>query len=138
MKDKSIENDKVIIVYDGDCVFCSRSMMWIAKHDKAGRIRFTACTSKMGSELMKQHGIDPLDPSTFLVLIDGKPYKRSEAMLQLTKVLDRTVRPLGALRVVPSPLRNVIYDWTARNRRRLINNQTCPIPSREMIDRMLP
>lgn len=127
-----------IIVYDGDCVFCSRSMAWIARHDRQRRIRFTACTSETGSALMRSHGVDPLDPSTFLVIVGGRAYERSEAMLQLTRVLDRSVRPLGALRLVPAPIRDIVYDWTARNRRRLIRSDSCPVPSRDMLDRMLP
>jgi predicted DCC family thiol-disulfide oxidoreductase YuxK len=128
----------VVIVYDGDCVFCSRSMSWIARHDRARRIRFTACTSETGAALMRRHDVDPLDPSTFLVLIDGRPYVRSEAMLRLASVLDPSVRPLAALRLVPPFIRNTIYDWTARNRRSLIRSRECPMPSKEMRERMLP
>ena len=127
-----------IVVYDGDCVFCSRSMAWIAAHDRARRVRFTACTSETGAALMREHDLDPLDPSTFLVLIDGTPHVRSEAMLRLTKVLDPSVRPLGLLRAVPTPLRDAVYGWTARNRRRLLGSDACPVPSRDMIERMLP
>lgn len=134
---KSDEPNAVIIVYDGDCLFCSRSMAWIAGHDRARRIRFTACTSETGSRLMREHGVDPLDPSTFLVLKDGRAYQRSEAMLQLTGVLDPSVRPLAALRLVPRPLRDAVYDWTARNRRRIMPTRTCPMPSDAMRERMM-
>lgn len=126
-----------IIVYDGDCIFCSRSMAWIARHDKARRVRFTSCTSLLGSELMRRHGIDPNNPSTFLVITDGQAFERSEAMLRLAVILDASVRPLLCLRIVPRPLRDVIYDWTARNRRRLIKGE-CPVPTQEMRERMLP
>lgn len=132
------EQDLVIIVYDGDCVFCSRSMAWIARHDRARRVRFTACTSETGAALMRRHDVDPLDPSTFLVLIGGKAYVRSEAMLRLASVLDPSVRPLAALRLVPPFVRNAVYDWTARNRRSLIRSRECPLPSKEMRERMLP
>lgn len=129
----------VIIVYDGDCVFCSRSMAWIARHDHDDRIRFTACTSETGSALMREHGLDPLDPSTFLVLMEGRAYVRSEAMLRLTRVLDRAARPFGVLRLIPAVIRDGIYGWTARNRRRLMGRDgACPVPSPEMRARMLP
>jgi predicted DCC family thiol-disulfide oxidoreductase YuxK len=127
-----------IIVYDGDCVFCSRSMGWIARNDTYDRIRFTACTSPTGSRLMREHGLDPLDPSTFLVLMRGEAYQRSEAMLRLVDELDPKVRPLAALRLVPTPVRDAIYGWTARNRRHLMGRDQCPVPSKEMRDRMLP
>jgi predicted DCC family thiol-disulfide oxidoreductase YuxK len=134
----STEPSQAVIVYDGDCVFCSRSMAWIAAHDARRRVRFTACTSPTGSALMREHGVDPLDPSTFLLLLDGRAYVRSEAMLRIAGVLDPVARPLAALRLVPPPIRNAIYDWTARNRRRLLPNAVCPAPSPDMISRMLP
>lgn len=128
--------DKVIIVYDGECVFCSRSMAWIVDHDVHDRIRLTPCTSPLGSDLMREHGIDPDDPSTFLVIIEGQPFVRSRAMLKLVPLLDARAQPLRVFGLIPDPVRNVVYDWTARNRRRLIKGD-CPVPSREMTRRMI-
>ena len=135
--DRMIPEGGALIVYDGSCVFCSRSMSWIAEHDSARRIRFTACTSDVGSVLVLKHAIDPADSSKFLVLIDDVPYVRSEAMLRLVPLLDRRVRPLAALRMVPTPLRDAIYDWTARNRLRLMGRTECPIPSAAMRERII-
>jgi len=125
-----------LIVYDGACVFCSRSMTWIVAHDAHDRIRLTPCTSDTGSSLMAEHGIDPTDPSTFLVVIDGRPYTRSDAMLALVRLLDRTAQPLRAFRLVPRALRDTVYDFTARNRRRIIRGG-CPVPSAAMRARMV-
>ena len=127
---------KVIIVYDGECVFCSRSMAWIVEHDVHDRIRLTPCTSPLGSSLMREHGIDPSDPSTFLVIIEGRSYVQSRAMLELVPLLDAKVQPLRVFGFIPDPVRNVVYDWTARNRRRLIKGD-CPVPSKEMTRRMI-
>ena len=128
--------DKTIIVYDGDCVFCSRSMSWIAEHDIHDRIRFTPCTSEMGARLMREHDIDPEDPSTFLAVVDGEPFIRSEAMLALIPLLDPKAQPLRLFGLVPGVLRNAVYDFTARNRRRIIKGD-CPIPSPEMRRRII-
>ena len=87
---------------------------------------------------MRENGVDPLDPSTFLVLKDGKVYERSEAMLQLASILDPAVRPLVGLRLIPTAIRDAIYNWTARNRRRLMANRQCPVPSPEMRERLIP
>lgn len=128
--------NRAIIVYDGDCVFCSRSMAWIVAHDADDRIRPTPCTSGTGTRLMAEHGIDPADPSTFLVVIDGRPYTRSAAMLALVPLLDGSAQPLRATRFVPRALRDAIYDFTARNRRRIIRGG-CPVPSAAMRARMV-
>lgn len=127
---------KALIVYDGDCVFCSRSMAWIVKHDVHRRIALTPCTSETGARTMREHGIDPQDPSTFLVVIDGKAYMQTAAMLALVPLLDQEAQPLRAMAMIPEPLRDIVYDWTARNRRRLIRG-ACPVPSAAMRERMV-
>lgn len=132
----NIHNDKVIIVYDGDCIFCSRSMAWIVAHDVHDRIRLAPCSSMLGARLMHEHGIDSSDPSTFLVLINGKPFIQSRAMLALVPMLDIKAQPLRIFGIIPNSLRNFVYDWTARNRHRLIKGQ-CPVPSAEMIRRII-
>lgn len=128
--------DGALIVFDGDCIFCSRSMDWIVRHDTYDNIRLTPCTSEMGSRLMRQHGINPEDPSTFLVLKNGKAYTRSKAMLELVPLLDKSVRGMAFFGLIPSGLRDVIYNWTARNRRKLVKG-ACPVPTQAMIDRMV-
>lgn len=128
---------RAIIVYDGDCVFCSRSMSWIVDHDVNDVVRLTPCASRTGSALMRAHGIDPTDPSTFLAIIDGVPHVRSTAMLALVPLLARRTQPLRAFGIVPRPLRDVVYDWTARNRRRIVKG-ACPMPTDAMRRRMLP
>jgi len=132
---KPIKNHAVI-VYDGDCVFCSRSMAWVARHDDMNLVRFTACTSSMGRQLMEERGLDPADPSTFLLILDGQAYVRSEAMLRVVALLDRPARMLGAMRLVPRPVRDVVYDAVARNRRRIIRGK-CPVPTSELQSRMI-
>lgn len=128
---------EAIVVYDGDCVFCSRSMAWIVAHDAKRRIRLTSCTSETGSRLMRLYGIDPDDPSTFLVVVDGVPHVRTDAMLAIVPLLDASAQPLRAMRVVPRRLRDAIYGWTARNRRLLIKG-ACPVPDAGMRERMMP
>jgi predicted DCC family thiol-disulfide oxidoreductase YuxK len=132
-----LTDPRAIIVYDGDCVFCSRSMAWIVDHDVHDVVRLTPCTSRVGSDLMRAHGIDPTDPSTFLAIVDGVPHVRSTAMLALVPLLGGSAQPLRAFGLVPRPLRDVVYDWTARNRRRLVRG-SCPVPSPAMRRRMLP
>jgi predicted DCC family thiol-disulfide oxidoreductase YuxK len=125
-----------LIVYDGDCIFCSRSMDWIVRHDTYDNIRMTACTSEMGARLMRKHGIDPSDPSTFLVLKNGRAYTRSAAMLELLPLLDKSIQGMKVFRYIPGPVRDMIYNWTARNRRKLVQG-SCPVPTPAMMDRMV-
>ena len=125
-----------VIVYDGDCIFCSRSMAWVARHDDMDLVRFTPCTSPLGRSLMEERGIDPADPSTFLLILEGRAYVRSEAMLRVVALLDRPARTLRVMRLVPRPLRDAVYDAVARSRKRIMRGE-CPVPTREFQSRLI-
>ena len=137
MRGARVTAPRALIVYDGDCVFCSRSMAWIVAHDSRRLVTLTPCTSATGSRTMREHGIDPGDPSTFLAIIDGEAHVRSDAMLAIVPLLDAPAQPLRAMRLVPSFVRDAVYDWTARNRRRILRGD-CPVPTAAMRERIVP
>lgn len=126
-----------IIVYDGDCPFCSRSMRWVAQNDVRERLSFTSSTSATGSELMRRHGIDPSQPSTFLLVEGDQGYVRSDAALRVIEMLGTRARHLRHLRKVPRFVRDAIYDRIALNRRRIVP-KACLKPSDQMLRRMIP
>jgi predicted DCC family thiol-disulfide oxidoreductase YuxK len=110
--------DDDVILYDGVCVFCSRWVRFVAARDTAQRFRFTAIQSGYGTRLAQAFGINPEDPDTNAVIHGGKAFFKSDAALTVLSLLPgwRWVR---ALRRVPKPVRDAVYDLVARNRYRI-------------------
>jgi predicted DCC family thiol-disulfide oxidoreductase YuxK len=110
--------DDDVILYDGVCVFCSRWIRFIAARDVAGRFRFTAVQSDYGRRLAQAFGINPEDPDTNAVVHGGSASFKSDAALTVLSHLPgwRWVR---ALRAVPQPLRDAVYNLVAHNRYRI-------------------
>lgn len=111
-----------IVLYDGDCAFCSRGVQFIYHRDPQGRFRF-----KAGA------------PADTLVLLDGdRRFERSTAVLRIARRLRWPWSWLGALGlVVPRPLRDVAYDAVARRRHRLLRGEACPVPPPGLRERIL-
>jgi predicted DCC family thiol-disulfide oxidoreductase YuxK len=107
--------DDDVILYDGVCVFCSRWVRFVAARDTERRFRFTAIQSGYGTRLARAFGIDPEDPDTNAVIHGGVAYFKSDAALTVLSLLPGwgSVR---ALRLVPKPLRDAVYNLVARNR----------------------
>ena len=61
-----------LVLYDGVCVLCSGWFRFVARRDIARRFRFTAIQSDYGRALALKLGIDPDDPLTNAVLLDGR------------------------------------------------------------------
>jgi predicted DCC family thiol-disulfide oxidoreductase YuxK len=129
--------DDDVILYDGVCVFCSRWIRFVAARDVERRFRFTAIQSGYGSRLAQAFGIDPADPDTNAVVHGGVAYFKSEAALTVLGALPRR-RWLRALRAVPKPLRDAVYNLVVRNRYRIFGKyEECFVPDAELRARVM-
>jgi len=107
--------DDNVILYDGVCVFCSRWVHFVVKRDTARRFRFTPIQSPYGRRLAETVGIDPDDPDTNAVVIDGKALRRSDGALAVLSTLPHW-HWVNSLYLVPRAVRDRLYDFIARNR----------------------
>jgi predicted DCC family thiol-disulfide oxidoreductase YuxK len=129
--------DDDVILYDGVCVFCSRWIRFIAERDVARRFRFTAIQSGYGTRLAQALGIDPGDPDTNAVVHGGVAYFKSDGALTVLSHLPGW-RWTSYLRVVPKPLRDIVYNLVARNRYRIFGKyDACFVPDAEMRARVM-
>jgi predicted DCC family thiol-disulfide oxidoreductase YuxK len=129
--------DDDVILYDGVCVFCSRWVRFVATRDVDRRFRFTAIQSAYGTRLAQAFGIDPSDPDTNAVVLGGVAYFKSDAALTVLGALPGW-RWVGALRLIPKPLRDAVYNPVARNRYRIFGKyEECFVPDEELRARVL-
>ena len=126
-----------LILFDGVCVFCSRWVRFVIDRDPERRFRFVAIQSEAGRALAMRYGIDADAPQTNAVILNGRIWFKSDAALAVLGEL-RSTRLLGALRAVPTGLRNPIYDLIAQNRYRIFGRtEVCMVPSAEDRDRFI-
>ena len=129
--------DDDVILYDGVCVFCSRWIRFVAARDVERRFRFTAIQSGYGTRLAQAFGINPDDPDTNAVVHGGVAYFKSDGALTVLSNLPGWgwVR---ALRFVPKPLRDAVYNLVARNRYRIFGKyEECFMPDASLRARVL-
>ena len=126
-----------VILYDGDCLLCSRWVRWVVRHDPAGIFRFTPIGSPYGRTMAVRLGIDPDNPATNAVVIDGRVHLYSDAAIAIASRLPgyHWVRTLKA---VPKPLRDAFYKLIARNRIAWFGRpQACDLPGPEVRARII-
>jgi predicted DCC family thiol-disulfide oxidoreductase YuxK len=125
-----------ILLYDGVCVLCSRSVTFVLKHEREASIRFVAIQSEEGAAMAAAHGVDPEQPDTFLFVEDGRAYRKSSAVITLFAHLRPPWSFARALRFCPTLLRDWLYDRVARNRYRLFGKrEVCMAPTPELRER---
>jgi predicted DCC family thiol-disulfide oxidoreductase YuxK len=104
-----------LILFDGNCVLCSRGAHFVHAHDRAGRFKFVAIQSAYGRQLAQRFGIDAEAPETNLAVIDGRAFFKADATLNVLRAISAW-RWTALARLLPRPLRNWFYDRIARNR----------------------
>ena len=132
-----------VLLYDGVCSFCNRSVQMILDHDKRGYMRFAALQSGYGRAVKSRH--PELENIDSIVLIepragsgDERVFVRSDAALRVLGYLGGAWRLLLVFRIVPRPVRDFFYDLFAKYRYKLFGRQdSCMLPSPEARSRFL-
>ena len=105
-------------------------MQFVLARDRAGLFRFAPLGSPYARDaLARLPGGAPAADS--IVLLDGeRVFLRSDAALRIASRLRWPWPLLGALRILPRPLRDAVYDWVARNRNRWFGRRdACRVPA---------
>ncbi len=135
----TIEGEKMkgIVLFDGECNFCDKSVQFIIKRDPKGYYNFASLQSTLGQDLLKKYNLDS-NMDSFVLIEHNKAYEKSTAALRITKNLSWCWKFLYPLILVPVPLRNWLYGMIAKNRYKWFGQKDqCVIPSPEIRDRFL-
>jgi predicted DCC family thiol-disulfide oxidoreductase YuxK len=117
-----------LLVYDGDCGFCTRSASWIAR-----RLPPTCRAQPWQALDLASVGLSEADVTTAAYWIepDGRRRRGSEAVAAALVAAGGAWRPLGVLLGVPplSWLARAVYRLIADNRHRLPGStEACRVP----------
>jgi len=127
-----------LIVFDGECVLCSRTAQFVLKRDRRRRFRLTTAQGETGQRLYRELGLPTAAFETMLVVQDGRTLTESDAALAIASGLGWPWRAASAARIVPRPLRDAAYRLIARNRYRWFGRrEICWAPAPDVADRIV-
>jgi predicted DCC family thiol-disulfide oxidoreductase YuxK len=135
-KMKSTENQSVLL-FDGVCNLCNASVDFIMRSERDTQLKFASLQSDYGQSVLESQKLDAVPDS--LVYYNGKEvFFKSSAAFKITQHLKWPYNWLSVFGVLPTPLRDLIYDWIARNRYRWFGKkETCRLPNAEEQERFL-
>lgn len=128
-----------LMLYDGVCGLCAKSVRWILHHERDHAIKFAPLQGDTAAAMRKQHPEIPEQLSTVVFIKDGRVFLRSKAFLYMTAHLTAPWRWIYAFRWWPAVLGDLGYRIVAALRYKLFGkHDTCEIPSPEHRARFLP
>ncbi|PSK89221.1 thiol-disulfide oxidoreductase DCC family protein [Taibaiella chishuiensis] len=134
-----VPEDKLIVLFDGVCNLCNRSVQFIIRHDPKGAFLFAPLQSDTGKALLAQLPVAlPGTPDSIILVAKDRVWRFSDAVLQIARRLDGAWPLAYAAVVVPRFIRNPIYRFIARNRYRWFGRQDhCMLPTAALKARFL-
>ena len=124
----------LVLLYDGECGFCDRTVKFAMRQDRQGALRFAPLQGAFAAAVRTRHpelaGVDSL---VWVENAEGaeRIWIRSAGALRLGRYLGGIWRVLAFVAaLVPAPLRDLAYDAFARRRYRWFGtSEACELPS---------
>lgn len=131
-----------VLLYDGVCGICNRSVQAILRHDRHGTLRFAALDSAFARAVIERHPeLRDVDSMVYVEHPDGPDERvsvRTAAGLDVARYLGGPYRILLGARVIPAGVRDRLYDRFAAARYRFGGrHDSCPLPAPEVRARFL-
>ena len=127
-----------LILFDGVCNLCNKSVQIVLKHDTKQQFRFASIQSDIGQQVLQQYGISTNQINTVVLLDKHQIYTHSTAALRIAQRLGGGWQLATFALYIPKPLRDAVYNLIAQNRYRWFGRQeSCWIPTPELKSRFL-
>lgn len=131
------QDDRKIIFYDGDCMLCNRLIMFIMNKDIKD-VYFSPLQSAFAQQYLEPLGVDASRKSSVYFTVGGKIFSKSTAVLNiLASISPGYVLLSRILAIVPTALRDLVYDLVAKYRQRIFREKVCLLPTPEQRKKIL-
>lgn len=131
---KNLPKHKQLILFDGVCNLCNSSINYVIKYDKNDVFMLAPLQSEVGKSIIKKYNLDTSKTDSILLYSEEKGLKiKSSAALAIASRLGFPRSLLIAFYIVPSFIRNWVYNYVAKNRYKWYGKKdACMIPTPEL------
>jgi predicted DCC family thiol-disulfide oxidoreductase YuxK len=118
-----------VVLFDGYCHLCDRSVQFVLAHDRRRVVRFAASQTPGARPFLDRCGLGSAPGTVVFIERDGWSV-RSTAAIRMARRLGFPWSLASVALIVPTPLRDIAYRVLARNRLRWFGQRdTCRIPA---------
>lgn len=127
-----------IILFDGVCNFCNRTINIILKYDKDAYFQFAPSQSNAAMGTMQEFGLEENAIASVILIDQEKVYTKTDAVIQIANRLSGWPKLFRLLKYIPKSIRDFGYDLIAKNRYALFGKKDhCMIPDASIRHRFL-
>jgi predicted DCC family thiol-disulfide oxidoreductase YuxK len=127
-----------VILFDGACNLCNRSVQFIIEHDKKNIFKFASLQSDFGKDLLNRFNEEDSIPDSVILYKDEKLFTESTAALMILKELGGGWQFLYLFILVPKFIRDAVYRFIANNRYKWFGKrESCMVPTEELRNKFI-
>jgi predicted DCC family thiol-disulfide oxidoreductase YuxK len=127
-----------VILFDGVCNLCTKSVQFIIRHDRHKTFKFLAIQTDLGREIYRASGLDPDDVLSLALVTAGQTFTRSDAVLRIAVQFGGAWRLLAVFLWLPKGFRDWLYSFVAHRRYAWFGrSDRCMMPTKELESRFL-
>ncbi len=128
-----MDEKHAVILFDGVCNLCNKSVQFVIQHDAKKQFRYASLQSQTGKNILKEYGLLHQNLASFILIQNGKAYTKSTAALRVAKALNGGWHLLYACIIIPAFIRNAVYNVVAANRYKWFGKQeSCWVPTKDL------
>ena len=116
---------EIVVLFDGPCTLCNKSVDWITCRDFHGTFYFASLQSNWAAEHLPEH---LKSEDSVVLFIDGQFHIRSKAALLILEQLPG-YRWTKVFHLVPTFLLDLVYRIIAKTRYRFFGKGYCTLVS---------
>ena len=126
-----------ILLFDGECGFCNKTIQFFLRNERNKKMHFAPLQSELGKALRNYFEISEQTDSIILIK-DHSAYIKSCAALRLSPYMKCLWRIMIIFVIIPPFLRNIVYDFIARRRKKIFGRvESCALLKNEDKERFL-
>ncbi|TWP23849.1 thiol-disulfide oxidoreductase DCC family protein [Apibacter muscae] len=128
-----------IVFFDGICNLCNSWVKFIIKYDKKNRFKFASLQSEIGQNFLNERNLSSHSFDSIILYQPNSAYfLKSDAVLQIFKLLGFPFSILSIFYIFPSFIRDKLYSLIAKNRYKFFGkSESCMMPNPEWKDKFL-
>lgn len=129
----TVSENKTLVLFDGFCHLCSRTVQFIIKSDRKKQFAFISLQSEEGQNIIRNNRV-PAEIDSVLIFDSGDIFYYSEAIFYILKKLEFPYNLLLVFKIFPKKMLDKIYRWIAKNRFRWFGKRdSCYLPNNDDI-----
>lgn len=113
-----LPQDRSVVLFDGICNLCNSSVRFILKHDSREQFLFSSLQSDASEKLLLHLNYKIREINSILLVENGQIHEKSDAVLRIAAGLRFPWNLATAFRILPKNMRDMLYDFVAKNRYR--------------------